>query len=326
MTANSKYKGKTPNFLIKIFFLNAYKYNTDVIQIDDTDFMNLSKPMEIIRKDNESYSQQLKKVDISILALPLFVKDKALDTENPSHRHILNMNNVNMRLCSSAGVESIKHTIFSKSKDVLDAKYTLIPFKSPTPQSKKSHCSLIVSHSSIKKSTDDLNMDGINVIVKDEFAQPLSTTEMNKFMNHLRSCDIQFDKKKHKDYIIDLANKLLPKNKIDKFTKRVKDTDFYESYQYLRDEYQKEYPFRIGICDGAHRITAMFNVIYGIELRGNGLSLVSDRPDVQDLCNLDPKAGCEVWEYKNIRKSIKIKQNFKINQCLIFVNNLYRIF
>ena len=242
-----------------------------------------------------------------------------------------------MRLCSSDGVESIKQTITNKnSKDVLDAKYTLVPFKSPkstqnkrsTPkatQSKKSHCSLIVSHSSIKKSTDDLNMDGINVIVKDEFAQPLSTTEMKKFMNHLRSCDIQFDKKKHKDYIIKLASKLLPK-KIDEFTKRVKDSDFYESYQYLRDEYQEEYPFRIGICDGAHRITAMFNVIYGIELRGNGLSLVSDRPDVKDLCNLDPKAGCEVWEYKNIRKSIKIKQNFKINQCLIFINNLYRIF
>jgi len=170
-------------------------------------------------------------------------------------------------------------------------------------------------------------MDGINVIVKDEFAQPLSGNDMKKFMNHLNSCNIQFDKKKHKDYIIKLASKLLPnKNKIDEFTKSVKDMDFYQSYQYLREEYQEEYPFRIGICDGAHRITAMFNVIYGIQLKSNGLSLVSDRPDVKDLCNLEAIAGCEVWEYKSIRESIKIKQNFKINQYIIFINNLYRIF
>ena len=198
---------------------------------DDTDFMNLSIPMDIIRKDNESYSQQLKKVDISILALPLFVKDKALDTENPSHRHILNMNNVNMRLCSSGGVESIKQTIINRnSKDVLDAKYTLVPFKSPkspqnkrsatkTTQSKKSHCSLIVSHTSIKNTTDDLKMDGINVIVKDEFAQPLNANDMKKFMSHLNSCKIQFDKKNHKEYIIKLARNLLP-NKIDEFKKK----------------------------------------------------------------------------------------------------------
>ena len=255
--------------------------------------------MEIFCKEDENYSQHLNKFEISILALPLFVKDKALDTENPSHRHILNMNNVNMRLCSSDGVESIKQTIINKnSKDVLDAKYTLIPFKSPTPQSKKSHCSLIVSHTSIKDTTDDLKMDGINVIVKDEFAQPLNVTEMKKFINHLNSCDIEFDKKKHKDYIIKLASKLLPnKNKIDEFTKRVKDSDFYQSYQYLRDEYQEEYPFRIGICDGAHRITAMFNVIYGIQLKSNGLSLVSDCKDVKNLCNLEAKAPCEVWAY-----------------------------
>ena len=45
--------------------------------------------MDIFRKDNESYSQQLNKFEISILALPLFVKDKALNTANPAHRHIV---------------------------------------------------------------------------------------------------------------------------------------------------------------------------------------------------------------------------------------------
>ena len=293
--------------------------------------------MDIFRKDNESYSQQLNKFEISILALPLFVKDKILNTENPAHRHILNMNNVNMRLCRSDGVESIKQTIINeKSKEVLDAKYTLVPFKSSkstqvkrsTPkaiQPKKSHCSLIVSHTSIKNMTDDLTMDGINVIVKDEFAQPLIGKEMKEFINHVKSCTIEFDKHNHMDYIIKLAKALLPEP-IDAFQENVKAFDFYQAYQYLREEYQKKYPYRIGICDGAHRITAMFNVIYGIELKSNGLSLVSKCPDVKNLCNLEAKAPCELWEYKNISESIKIKRNFKVNQYIIFINNLYRIF
>ena len=212
--------------------------------------------MDIFRKDNESYSQQLNKFEISILALPLFVKDKILNTENPAHRHILNMDNVNMLLCACDGVESIKKTITNKkSKEVLDAKYTLVPYKSPkkipSTQTKKSHCGLIVSHTSIKNMTDDLTMDGINVIVKDEFAQPLIGKEMKEFINHVKSCTIEFDKHNHMDYIIKLAKALLPET-IDAFQKNVKAFDFYQAYQYLREEYQKKHPFRIGICDGTH--------------------------------------------------------------------------
>ena len=54
----------------------------------------------------------------------------------------------------------------------------------------------------------------------------------------------------------------------------------------------------MGICDGAHQITAMFNVIYGIELKSDGLSIVEERPNVEDLNKLDVRAPCEVWEYK----------------------------
>ena len=116
--------------------------------------MNLSTPINIFRKENESYNTQLNKFDISILALPLFVKDKALNLERPEHCDILNMDNVNMRLCGSHGVESITKTINNlKSKEVLDTKCTLVLYKSPqntTKSTKKSHYSLIVSHTLIK--------------------------------------------------------------------------------------------------------------------------------------------------------------------------------
>ena len=101
---------------------------------------------------------------------------------------------------------------------------------------------------------------------------------------------------------------------------------FTERISILREEYQKKHPFRIEICDGAHQITAMFNIIYGIELKSNGLSLMPDRPNVEDLHNLEVKAPCEVWEYQSISESIKIKRNFKINQYILFINKFYRIF
>ena len=281
--------------------------------------------MEISRETNTDYSQQLKKFDISILALPLFVKDKVLNQKKPQERHILNMDNVNMRLCGSDGVESIKNTITNKnSKEVLDAKYTLVPYKSYNGTSKKPHCSLIVSHMSIKKATNELQMDGINMIVKNEFAQPLNEREMAEFIKHLKSCKIEFDKYKHMDYIIELASALLPKETVNKLTVDIKELNFYKAYQYLREAYQKKHPYRIGICDGAHRITAMFNIIHGIEIKRSGLSCSQDNPSIEDLNNLEAKAQCEVWEYKTISKSIKIKRIFKIINYVIFINNFYR--
>ena len=280
--------------------------------------------MDISRETNTDYSQHLNKCEISILALPLFVKDKVLDPMEPAQRHILNMDNINMRLCGSDGVQSIKDSITDKdTNEVLDAKYTLVPYKSTKTRTKKPHCSLIVSHMSIKKPTDELEMDGIKMIVKNEFAQPLNEKEMAEFIKHLKSCKIEFDKHKHMDYIKKLANALLPKETVNKLTKDIKKLNFYEAYQNLREAYQKKHPYRIGICDGAHRITAMFNIIHGIEIKSSGLSCSQNNPNIEDLNKIEAKAQCEVWEYKAISKSIKIKHLFKIIKYVIFIYNFY---
>ena len=176
---------------------------------------------------------------------------------------------------------------------------------------------------SIKKPTDELEMDGIKMIVKNEFAQPLNEKEMTEFIKHLKSCKIEFDKHKHMDYIKKLANALLPKDTVNKLTKDKK-LNFYKAYQNLREAYQKKHPYRIGICDGAHRITAMFNIIHGIEIKSSGLSCSQNNPNIEDLNKIEAKAQCEVWEYKAISKSIKIKRIFKIINYVIFINNFYR--
>ena len=285
--------------------------------------------MDISCETNTDYSQHLNKFEISILALPLFVKDKVLHPKEPAQRHILNMDNINMRLCRSDGVESIKNTITNKNlKEVLDAKYTLVPYKSykSTKQKlKKPHCSLIVSHMSIKRPTNELRMDGINMIVKNEFAEPLTEEEMEEFIKHLKSCKIEFDKHKHKDYIIELASALLSQATVDKLREDIKELDFYQAYQNLREVYQEMYPYRIGICDGAHRITAMFNIIHGIEIKRSGLSISQDNPKIEDLNNLEAKAPCEVWEYKPISESIKIKRIFKIIKIVTFIKTFLQL-
>ena len=123
------------------------------------------------------------------------------------------------------------------------------------------------------------------------------------------------------DYIIKLGSSLL-KETNQTLKKKLNNLNFYESYQYLREQYQKKYPYRIGICDGAHRITAMFNVIYGIELKSNGLSSIQEYPDVKNLYKVEARAQCEVWAYTNLSESIKIKQRLKQNNILYLLTLL----
>ena len=68
--------------------------------------------------------------------------------------------------------------------------------------------------------------------------------------------------------------------------------------------------FRLGICDGAHRITAMFNILNSLALGSNGLEKVDDPPDPQELSKLKSVARCEIWKYANLGKQ---------NEVMIFV-------
>ena len=67
----------------------------------------------------------------------------------------------------------------------------------------------------------------------------------------------------------------------------------------------------------------MFNIIHGIEIKSSGLICSRNNPNIEDLYKIEAKAQCEVWEYKNISKSIKIKHLFKIIKYVIFINNFY---
>ena len=216
-----------------------------------------------------------------------------------------------MRMCTSDGVKDVTSTIKNPSSiHALDAKYTLVPFKYYNSSGKGSeHYPLVISHDSILSiGLTSCNEDGIHKVVKSQYAEPLTGEEMISFMNDLQKCDFEFKSEDPKKYLEDLAEKLL-EDAAD-YKSSIENIEFYEAYQKLRYSYQKKSLFRLGICDGAHRITAMFNILYGLAFGSNGSEKVKDSPDPQKLNKLESIACCEIWKYANLGKR---------NDVLIFV-------
>ena len=263
--------------------------------------------MEIVSHNNIHTVDEFHTINMSVLALPLFVHDKGFGKRNSENqlRHILNMKQINMRICSSGGVKDVTNTIKDPTSIyALDAKYTLVPFKYHNSHGKGSeHYPLVVSNDSSLPdySEGSYNLDGIHRVVKNQYAGPLTEKEMKSFMDDLQQCNFEFDREDPKNYLKDLADKILKVEDATKYKSSIERINFYESYDKLRKAYQKKSAFRLGICDGAHRITAMFNIVYGLAFGSNGLEKVNS-PDPQKLNKLNSIARCEIWKYANLGK------------------------
>ena len=261
--------------------------------------------MEIVSHSDVHTVDDFNTINMCVLALPLFVQDKAFGRKKGEQqlRHILNMKQINMRLCTSEGVKGVTHTIKNPSSvHTLDAKYTLVPFKYHHTNKKSQQYPLVISHDSmISTSSNMITEDGIHRVVRNEYAETLTEEEMTSFMKHLQQCSIEFDSKSPMEYLMTLAEKILEKEDFTVYKSSIGD-NFYEAYQKLRTMYQKTYNYRLGICDGAHRITAMFNILHGISFESNELKTTTDLPDSQKLTKLKSIARCEIWKYDNLGK------------------------
>ena len=277
------------------------------MNLTEKDFTELSQAMEIVSHNNIHTVDEFHTINMSVLALPLFVHDKGFGSKKIQYqlRHILNMKQINMRICSSGGVKDVTNTIKDPTSIyALDAKYTLVPFKYHNSHGKGSeHYPLVVSNDSSLPdySEGSYNLDGVHRVVKNQYAGPLTEKEMKSFMDDLQQCNFEFDREDPKNYLKDLADKILKVEDATKYKSSIERINFYESYDKLRKAYQKKSAFRLGICDGAHRITAMFNIVYGLAFGSNGLEKVNS-PDPQKLNKLNSIARCEIWKYANLGK------------------------
>ena len=158
-------------------------------------------------------------------------------------RHILNMKQINMRMCTSEGVQGVTSTIKNPTSIFsLDAKYTLVPFKYHHSNKSSQHYPLVVSHDSIIPiGSGNCIEDGIHRVVKHEYAETLTEEDMTSFMKILQQCNYEFDSKNPKEYLKELANKILKKEDSTQYKSLLEKIDnFYEAYQKLRNAYQKK--------------------------------------------------------------------------------------
>ena len=277
----------------------------------EKNFTELSQAMEIVSNSDIHTVDDFNTINMSVLALPLFVQDKAFGRKKDDQllRHILNMKQINMRNCTREGVQEVTSTIKNPTSIFsLDAKYTLVPFKHHHSNNKSQHYPLVVSHDSIMPiGYGNCIEDGIHRVVNNEYAETLTEQDMTAFMNILQQCNYEFDSKNPKEYLKVLANAILTKKDSTQYKSSLENIDsFYEAYQKLRNAYQRKNLYRLGICDGAHRITAMFNILYGITFGSDGLTIDNNRPEPKDLTKLESVARCEIWKYDNLGKQNEV--------------------
>ena len=98
------------------------------------------------------------------------------------------MKQINMRMCTSEGVQGVTSTIKNPSSVyTLDAKYTLVPFKYHHANKKSQHYPLVISHDSmILIGSNMCTEDGTHRVVKNEYAETLTEKDMTSFMKHLQ--------------------------------------------------------------------------------------------------------------------------------------------
>ena len=149
--------------------------------------------MEIVSNSDVHTVDDFNTINMSVLALPLFVQDKGFGRkkENQQLRHILNMKQINMRMCTSDGVQWVTSTIKNPTSIFsLDAKYTLVPFKHHHSNKSSQHYPLLVSHDSmIPIGSSNCIEDGIHRVVKHEYAETLTEEDMTSFMKTLQQCN-----------------------------------------------------------------------------------------------------------------------------------------
>ena len=80
---------------------------------------------------------------------------------------------------------------------------------------------------------------------------------------------LKFDGSKPMGILGEFANTMLSREKSKEWSE--KSTSFSDAYLDLRKLFQEETKYRFGICDGAHRINAIYNIIAGIQIEKNRL-------------------------------------------------------
>ena len=128
-------------YIIKINLLTKLFYHNFILLMAAIEtakqYASYSQPMMMNELNiNEDYEWHFVDYSINAIFLPLFVTTEILDKKDNNHNglsHILNMHNINHRLCSGESIQAIQNQIYDNwhttTLEDVGGKCTLVPYK-----------------------------------------------------------------------------------------------------------------------------------------------------------------------------------------------------
>ena len=199
-------------------------------------------------------------IECSMSLLPIFVS--SLATANQEYQDMTNIKGINTRLCESELLKRLQknaetHNENADSYMMNASNIYVVGYKTEeTPEEVEKN--MVIAHSCNKDSWQN-EVNGIKAV-------PLSKQEIGRLINMINKCPREMNTTKD---LKKLAKQLLTTGDFKKYEKETENyttDDFYSTYKVIRQLYQSNYPYRIGIVDGAHRTSLLFNILHQQEL------------------------------------------------------------
>ena len=196
-------------------------------------------------------------------------------------------------------------------------KSTYVPFKVvQCDMTTKKDTRLVITHDVRLKnvSKDDVDRIGSETILKKEKAVPLSMEEMGELFSILQKCaDVnlkhELNNESKVEKIMKLGNEILENKAELEDWKRSQEQDFLLRCQLLHQLFKTAFKFRMGIVDGAHRATVVFNAIHGYKMVKEGLQKGNPVDNNKWNATVTYPKQCEIRKYTGTSKRHQYVKN-----------------
>ena len=266
------------------------------------------------------YDMMFESLQIPVILIPIFMSSYT----NENHHHALNLRAINSRQCTRRIMNLIEQTLLYENKENTNSrsfamKKTLVPFKEEKCTGNIYDTMLVFTHNIEMNdlNENEVSRNGTEAIVNGVRGVPLTTKEMNELFKILKECMNTYLKGKDPNELSEEITKLgmnILKDKDElKEWEESKNADFLTSCQLLRRLYQKAYKYRLGLIDGAHRATVIFNALYGYKLEEGKINQEKQVPISSWHCSVLYNNEWEIWKYDNSGKKKKIVKIYLVD-------------
>ena len=286
---------------------NIYLYQTgdENITRSPTKKLGIMKMTEA--QTGTDYDLMFESLQIPVILIALFTASYY----HQEHHHALTMKTINSRQCTERIMKMLEQRLLYESKENVNARSfavrsTLVPFKEEKSSNTIDDTSLVFTHSMEMNLMDknEVVRNGSQTIVKGIRGIPLTMQEMDDFFKILKKCmNTNFKRKNNVlSEIKELGKRILEnKDEADEW-EDAEHKDFIKSFQLLRILYQKAFKFRLGVVDGAHRATVIFNALYGYKLEHGKLCRQTPHPINRWHCSVMYESQWEIWKHDKTGK------------------------